>query len=57
MCWIWKWRSLHSVERVVEICNGFQALVKLGLVPFGKAIASVDGKRAVTCEIKFAVEQ
>ena len=30
---------------------------KRGPVGVGKAIASVDGKRTVTCEIKFAVEQ
>ena len=31
--------------------------LRRGPVGVGKAIASVDGKRAVTCEIKFAVEQ
>ena len=27
-----------------------------GPIGIGKAVASVDGKKAVTCEIKFAVE-
>jgi 3-hydroxyacyl-[acyl-carrier-protein] dehydratase len=28
-----------------------------GPIGVGKAVASVDGKKAVTCEIKFAVEK
>ena len=35
----------------VEIIN------QRGPVGIGKAVASVDGKKAVSCEIKFAVEQ
>ena len=34
-----------------------EIIAQRGPVGVGKAIASVDGKRAVTCEIKFAVEQ
>ena len=34
-----------------------EIIARRGPVGVGKAIASVDGKRAVTCEIKFAVEQ
>lgn len=34
-----------------------EIIAQRGPVGVGKAIASVEGKRAVTCEIKFAVEQ
>ena len=34
-----------------------EIIAQRGPVGVGKAIASVEGNRAVTCEIKFAVEQ
>ena len=52
MCWISLKRKRNDSENLeVEI------IAQRGPVGVGKAIASVDGKRAVTCEIKFAVEQ
>ena len=45
--------SVHGSVLDLEV----EIIAQRGPVGVGKAIASVDGKRAVTCEIKFAVEQ
>jgi phosphoribosylformylglycinamidine synthase len=36
---------------ICGICNGFQALVKLGLVPFGKIIDPDENSPTITCNI------